>query len=111
MNHAPPPYSVLHHIGRGVATPKFEPRNCARYLQTTLIMGGGGWSENLCEVLQLRNYMNQWQQIWLEWDYYLLRNEVLNIYYMWYNHGHNILRLFDNLPNFLFITSETKRDY
>ena len=28
-----------------------------------------------------------------------------------YNHGHNILRLFDTLPNFLFTTSETKRDY
>ena len=27
-----------------------------------------------------------------------------------YNHGHNILTLFDTLPNFLFITSETKRD-
>ena len=28
-----------------------------------------------------------------------------------YNHGHNILTLFDTLPNFLFTTSETKRDY
>ena len=28
-----------------------------------------------------------------------------------YNHGHNILRLFDTLSNFLFTTSETKRDY
>ena len=27
------------------------------------------------------------------------------------NHGHNILRLFDVLPNFPFTTSETKRDY
>ena len=27
-----------------------------------------------------------------------------------YNHGHNILRLFDTLPNFLFTASETKRD-
>ena len=27
------------------------------------------------------------------------------------NHGHNILRLFDVLPNFLFTTSETKCDY
>ena len=27
------------------------------------------------------------------------------------NHAHNILRLFDTLPNFLFTTSETKRDY
>ena len=28
-----------------------------------------------------------------------------------YNHFHNILRLFDVLPNFLFTTSETMRDY
>ena len=27
------------------------------------------------------------------------------------NHFHNILRLFDVLPNFPFTTSETKRDY
>ena len=28
-----------------------------------------------------------------------------------YNLGHNILRLFDVLPNFLLTTSETNRDY
>ena len=28
-----------------------------------------------------------------------------------YNSGHNILRLFDVLPNFSFTTSETNRDY
>ena len=28
-----------------------------------------------------------------------------------YNTGHNILRPFDVLPNFLFATNETKRDY
>ena len=28
-----------------------------------------------------------------------------------YNHGHNILRLFYILPNFILATSETKRDY
>ena len=27
------------------------------------------------------------------------------------NLGHNILRLFDILPNFYFATSKTKRDY
>ena len=27
------------------------------------------------------------------------------------NYGHNILRIFDVLPNFPFTTSETKRDY
>ena len=28
-----------------------------------------------------------------------------------YNHGHNISRIFDTLTKFLFTTSETKRDY
>ena len=28
-----------------------------------------------------------------------------------YNPGHNILRLFDVFPNFLFITSEMNREY
>ena len=41
---------MLQHIGR-VATPKLVPRNCLIYLQTTLIMGAGDWSQNLCEVL------------------------------------------------------------
>ena len=41
INQAPPPYSMLQYIGR-VATPKLVPRNCLRYLQTTLIMEGGG---------------------------------------------------------------------
>ena len=34
-------YSMLQHIGR-VAKPKVAARNCLRYLQTTLIMSGGG---------------------------------------------------------------------
>ena len=41
INQAPPPYSMLQYIGR-VATPKPVPRDCLRYLQTTLMMGGGG---------------------------------------------------------------------
>ena len=36
---------------------------------------------------------------------------ILNLLSTIYNHGHNILRLFDTLPNFLFTTSEIKRDY
>ena len=28
-----------------------------------------------------------------------------------HSHFHNILRIFDVLPNFAFATSETKRDY
>ena len=34
-----------------------------------------------------------------------------SVHFSLYNHGHNILRLFETLPNFLFTTSETKRDY
>ena len=41
INQVPPPYSMLQYIG-GVATPKLVLRNCLRYLQTTLIMGGEG---------------------------------------------------------------------
>ena len=41
INQPPPSYSMLQYIGR-VATPKLVSRNCLRYLQTTLIMGGGG---------------------------------------------------------------------
>ena len=37
ISHAPPTYSILQHIGR-VATPKLAPRNCLRYLQTTLYL-------------------------------------------------------------------------
>ena len=50
ISQAPSPYSMLQDIGR-VATPKIVPRNCLIYLQTTFVMGGGGWSQNLCEVL------------------------------------------------------------
>ena len=34
-------YSMLQDIGR-IATLKLVPRHCLRYLQTTLIVGGGG---------------------------------------------------------------------
>ena len=37
----PSPYSMLQYLGR-VTTPKLVPRNCLRYLQTTLIMRVGG---------------------------------------------------------------------
>ena len=36
----PHPYPILQNIGR-VAIPKLVPRNCPRYLQTTLIMEEG----------------------------------------------------------------------
>ena len=41
-------YSMLQYIER-VATPKLPPRNCFKYLQAKLIIGAGGWSQNLCE--------------------------------------------------------------
>ena len=41
INQAPSPYSMLQQTGR-VATQKLVPRTCLRYLQTTLIMVGGG---------------------------------------------------------------------
>ena len=50
INQAPSLLSMLQHIRR-VATPKLVPSTCLRYLQTTLIMGEGNWSQNLFEVL------------------------------------------------------------
>ena len=48
------PYSLFQHIGR-VATPKPVPKNCFRYLHTTLIIGQRCWSQNLYEVLSMIN--------------------------------------------------------
>ena len=50
INQVPSPDSMLQYIGR-VTTPKIVPRNCLRYLQTTMIMGEGDGSQNLHEVL------------------------------------------------------------
>ena len=36
---------------------------------------------------------------------------LIRIYITLYNQMHNILRLFNDLPNFPFTTSETMRDY
>ena len=53
INQVAPPYSMLHHVGR-VAKPKLVPRNCLRYLQTTLIMGRGGLvSENIWGIVSV----------------------------------------------------------
>ena len=40
-----------------------------------------------------------------------VRYPSLTRFYRTFNHFHNILRLFDVLPNFPFTTSETMRDY
>ena len=50
INQTPPPYSTLQHIGRE-ATPKLGTRNSLKYLQATLIIEGGSWFQNLCELL------------------------------------------------------------
>ena len=45
---------MLRHIGR-VSTPKLVPRDCPKYLQTTLIMGEGGLiSEFMWGIVGLR---------------------------------------------------------
>ena len=51
---------MLQGIGR-VATPKLVPRNCLRYLQTTLIIAGErDWSQNLRKVLPKVRY---WKKV------------------------------------------------
>ena len=43
---------------------------------------------------------------------YLIIKLLYNIFsVMNYNHGHNIMRIFNVLPNFPLTTSETKPDY
>ena len=51
-----PPYSILQHI-EGVATPKLAPINCLWYLQTTLIIGEGGWSRIYVRYWELAFYI------------------------------------------------------
>ena len=41
----------------------------------------------------------------ITWFKFLFRDKTL-----FYKHGHNIMRMFDVLPNFLFTTSERKPD-
>ena len=51
INQAPSPNSMLPHIERE-ANLKLVPRDCLRYLQTTLSMVGGGLVSEPIEVLQ-----------------------------------------------------------
>ena len=46
INQVPSTYSMCQDIGR-VAAPKLVARHCLRYLQTTLIMEGGGSENNI----------------------------------------------------------------
>ena len=54
-NHVPPPCSMLQYIGR-VATSTLMPRNCLRYLQTTLAMEGGGLVSEFMRGIVARIY-------------------------------------------------------
>ena len=40
IRQGPLPHSMFQHL-RKVATPELVPRNCLRYLQTAMIIGGG----------------------------------------------------------------------
>ena len=76
-HHPPiPPYSMLQHIGR-VATPKLVPTNCPRYLEITLMMGGGGLvSEFMWGIVGLdmsTNIVNM-QSVSVWWCFYVSSN-------------------------------------
>ena len=45
------------------------------------------------------------------WENLVQNIKVANLKHDTYNHFHNILKLFDVLPTFLFTTSETMRDH
>ena len=63
INQAPSPYSMLQDFGR-VATPKLVLRNCLRYLQTTLIMGGGGLvSEFMRGIVEMQLMLDLLRQV------------------------------------------------
>ena len=57
INQVSSPYLMLQHIG-GVATPNLVPRNCLRYLRTTLIVGGG---ELVSEFMWVIVWKNKWK--------------------------------------------------
>ena len=71
INQFPSPYSMLPDV-RGVPTSKLVPRNCLRYLQTTLIMGGGGLVSEFMWVI-VGNY--------LEFLYLLIYLFIQTIYF------------------------------
>ena len=66
-NHVPPPCSMLQYIGR-VATSTLMPRNCLRYLQTTLAMEGGGLVSEFMRGIVARIYARH---------VYVLETEIL----------------------------------
>ena len=70
----------------------------------------GGW---LTDVLSKRFYLVH-LKTYLKFklmSHFCLINPFNACVLSIYNLGHNVLRLFDGLPNFLFTTSETNRDY
>ena len=73
---APPVYSMSQHIGK-IASAKFVPRNCLRYLQTTFIMVEGDWSQSLCEVLSKK--INE-RGLRKTWQFFELKHTILDAY-------------------------------
>ena len=75
INQAPSPYSTLQRIGR-VATLKLVPKNCLRYLQTTMIMGREGLvSKFMWSIVEFMKTM-----------YILLLFELQNLRHLFINH-------------------------
>ena len=58
MNQTSHHNSMFQDIGRET-TQKLATRNCLKYLETTLIIGTGGWSQNLSEVLSKKIMKNK----------------------------------------------------
>ena len=59
------------------------------------------------------NYLSNQRLSWTQYFKNIQQNICLNNFRMYLNcnHFHNILRLFNVLPNFPFTTSETMRDH
>ena len=89
INQASSPYSMLQDIGR-VATPNLVPRNCLRYLQTTLIMGEGGlvsefmWGIGLGIYVRycLKKSMKNKGRFGKTWNFFYLKPTILDVWDM-----------------------------
>ena len=63
-------------------------------------------------VLENRKITTTWKRTIIQWNPNKnIRRNYFSILLGIYNHGHNVLRFFDTLPNCLVTTSETKLDY
>ena len=73
INQVPSSYSMLPHTGR-VATPNLVPRNCLKYLQRSLIMGGGGLVSEFMRGIVVNNHIRK--HIHVNYTYYIISHEV-----------------------------------